>query len=74
MNERPSLPWPLWMLALDVVGTLLLAFGLFGLFGTSGADAFDGLAIAAAIVGVVLMLPFLVTTVRMVIRRAGSSV
>lgn len=72
MNERPSLPWPLWMIALDVVGTLLVAFGLFVVFGAVGSGDFKGLAIAAIIVGVMLMLPFLITLVRTAIHRAKT--
>ena len=72
MNEPPSLPWPLWMIALDVVGTLLFAFGLFGLLSADGPAEFDGLAIAAIIVGVTLMLPFLVTLIRAAMSRAKS--
>ena len=72
MNERPSLPWPLWMIALDIVGTLLLAFGLYGLLGGVGSEAFKGLAIASIIVGVMLMLPFFIAIVRTAIERSRT--
>ena len=72
MNERPSLPWPLWMVALDVVGTLLVGFGLFGVFSTGVSAELKDLAIGAIIVGIMLMLPFFITIVRSAIERAKA--
>ena len=68
MGKR-SLPFPLWMLALDVIGTLLVGFGIFGLSGGFMADAasltdMQAISIAVIVFGVLLMLPLVITVVR----------
>ena len=72
MTEGASLPWPLWMVALDVVGTLLVGLGLYGVFGTGVSEELQELAIGAIIVGVMLMLPLFLTLVRSAIERAKA--
>ena len=72
MTKRASLPWPLSMLALDVVGSVRLVLGLHGLFGVVAPDSMDSQFIQAAsisfvIIGALLMLPFLVTVIRQVL-------
>ncbi|MDH3987707.1 MAG: hypothetical protein OEV34_01165 [Gammaproteobacteria bacterium] len=72
MTDRGPLPWPLWMLALDVVGSFILILGLLGLFGLVVPDSIDSQFIQAAsisfvVIGTLLMLPFLVTVIRQVL-------
>ena len=72
MTDRGPLPWPLWMLALDVVGSFILILGLLGLFGVGVPDSIDSQFIQAAsisfvVIGTLLMLPFLVTVIRQVL-------
>jgi hypothetical protein len=67
-NRRP-LPWPPWVLALDVFGTLLVAAGLFGVFGGIEPEGLDGsdvkaLSITLIVVGALLTLPFVVAIIR----------
>lgn len=69
MTNRGPLPWPLWMLALDVVGSFILVVGLLGLFGVVVPDSMDSQFIQATsisfvVIGTLLMLPFLVTVIR----------
>ena len=69
MTKRKPLPWPPWVLALDVFGTLLLAAGLFGLFGGIEPEGLEGSAVKAIsitliVVGALLTLPFLVAVIR----------
>ena len=52
------LKFPPWLLARDVVGTIILGLGLFGQFG--GANLFSPFAIPLIIIGALLMLPLLV--------------
>jgi hypothetical protein len=78
MTGRKPLPWPLWTVALDGLGMLLLAFGLFGLlgearFGGLTADDIKAVSIGAIVVGILLMLPFLVAVIRSVIQRQGEN-
>jgi hypothetical protein len=69
MSSNRTLPFPVWMMALDVIGTVLVGLGLFGLFGglapeaVSAAD-FESASIAFIVFGAVLMLPLLVTLIR----------
>jgi len=72
MRNRGTLPWPLWMLALDVVGSLILVLGLLGLFGVVAPDSMDSEVVQSAsisfvVIGTLLMLPFLVTVIRQVL-------
>ena len=69
MAGRNTLPLPMWMMALDVVGTLLLGMGLFGLFGGFAPDGMSAgdlksVSIALIVFGALLMLPLLVTLIR----------
>jgi hypothetical protein len=50
--------FPPWLLALDIVGTIVLGLGLFGQYG--GDSLFAPLAIPLIIIGALLMLPLLV--------------
>ena len=61
------LKFPPWLLALDVVGTVILGLGLFGQFG--GENLFSPFAIALIIIGALLMLPLLVFLVTRVTNR-----
>ena len=61
MTGKPALPFPIWMIALDVMGTLLLGLGLFGLYGGLAVDDMSPAEIQSAAValigfGVLLML------------------
>jgi len=72
MKDRGTLPWPLWMLALDVIGSLILVLGLLGLFGGVAPESMDSRVVQTAsisfvITGLLLMLPFLVTVIRQVL-------
>jgi hypothetical protein len=60
------------MVALDVVGTLLVGFGLYGVFGAGVSEELRELAIGAIIVGVMLMLPLFLALVRSAIERAKA--
>jgi len=69
MTDRQSLPWPIWVLALDVIGALLVAVGIIGLVEGVLPDSIDAervrpLAIASIVIGALLMLPFVVTVIR----------
>ena len=69
MTGKPALPFPIWMIALDVMGTLLLGLGLFGLYGGLAVDdmspaEIQSAAVALIVFGVLLMLPLVVTLVR----------
>ncbi len=64
---RESLKFPPWLLALDVVGTIILGLGLFGQFG--GDNLFSPFAIPLIIIGALLMLPLLVFLVTRVTNR-----
>jgi len=68
MSSINRLPWPIWAVILDAVGTLLLAAGLYGTFG--GDDlAFSELVdlravgIPLIIFGVLLIAPFVGFTI-----------
>ncbi len=66
MAERRRWPWPAWVLALDIVGTLFLVAGLLGLFfeGDPGQEsALAMMAIPLIVLGVLLMIPLIVFTV-----------
>ena len=68
MSDRNRLPWPIWALILDVVGTLLLAAGLYGMFGGDDlvfAEIVDlhALGIPLVIFGVLLIAPFVAFTI-----------
>jgi len=72
MTDRGPLQWPLWMLALDVVGSFILVLGLLGLFGVVAPDSMESKFIQATsisfvVIGALLMLPFLVTVIRQVL-------
>ena len=72
MTNRGPLPWPIWMLALDVVGSFILVLGLLGLFGVVAPDSMGSQSIQATsilfvVMGTLLMLPFLVTVIRQVL-------
>ena len=72
MTNRGPLPWPLWMFALDLVGSFILVLGLLGLFGLVVPDSIDSQFIQATsisfvVIGTLLMLPFLVTVIRQVL-------
>lgn len=67
MTGKKDLPWPFWALALDIVGTLLLALGLYGHFGAN--EAIKAVGIPLIVVGVLLTLPFLVILFRQAGRR-----
>ena len=69
MTNRKPLPWPPWVLALDVFGTLLIAAGLFGLFGGIEPEGLDGgdvkaISISLIVVGALLTLPLVVAVIR----------
>ena len=69
MTRRDPLPWPPWVLALDVLGAVLIAFGIIGLVGGVVPESIDAglvraLSITAIVVGALLTLPFIVTVVR----------
>ena len=73
MGDKPPFSLPVWALALDVIGTLLLAAGLVGLFASApflSSLPFDlsEMAIVLIILGVLLMVPLIVV----VIQRAVS--
>ena len=66
MTEQRRWPWPAWVLALDIVGTLFLVAGLLGLF--YKGDPGIGVSLAAMVIplivlGVLLMIPLIVFTV-----------
>jgi len=69
MTNKPK--FPLWVIFLDVVGTLLVAGGLFGLF-TEDNSTFAGvvdlklLAVPLIILGVLLMAPLVIYAVKRV--------
>lgn len=60
-----KLKFPLWVISLDIAGTLLVLAGLFGLF-ADGGSMFSGaidlkpLAVPLIILGVLLMAPLVV--------------
>lgn len=68
MPEKPKLPFPLWTLMLDIVGTILLAAGLFGLLAGDlpSVEALNlaPLAIPLIIFGVLLMAPLVVFAIK----------
>lgn len=69
MTDKPALAFPIWMIALDVTGTILLGLGLFGLYGGLTVDGMSpaeiqSVAVALIVFGVLLMLPLVVTLVR----------
>ena len=69
MTGRKSLPWPLWAIAFDLIGTLLAGFGLYLLIGqgqgpeSNGADV-QGIAIPMIVFGVLLMAPLITIVMR----------
>ena len=68
MSDRNCLPWPIWALILDGVGTLMLAAGLYGIFGGDDlvfAEIVDlnALGIPLVIFGVLLIAPFVAFTI-----------
>ena len=68
MHDRNRLPWPIWALILDGVGTLMLAAGLYGIFGGDDlvfAEIVDlhALGIPLVIYGVLLITPFVAFTI-----------
>ena len=68
MSDRSRLPWPIWALILNGVGTLLLAAGLYGMFGGDDlvfAEIVDlrALGIPLVIFGVLLIAPFVAFTI-----------
>ena len=68
MTDKRSLPFPIWMIALDVIGTLLVVYGILGLTGVFSDAVSPGelqaISIAAIVFGVLLMLPLIVTVIR----------
>lgn len=77
MTDRGPLPWPLWMLALDVVGSFILVLGLLGLFGVVAPDSIgsqfiQATSISFVVIGTLLMLPFLVTVIRQLLGASKS--
>lgn len=63
--------FPLWVIALDIVGSLLVVGGIFGLFAETGstfAGAIDLklLAVPLIILGVLLMVPLVIYTVKII--------
>jgi len=69
MSRREPLPWSIWVLALDVIGAMLVAFGIIGLVGGVVPDWVEpgrvrALSIASIVIGALLTLPFVVTVVR----------
>ncbi len=68
MSENNRLPWPIWAVMLDAVGTLLLAAGLYGTFGGDDlalSEVIDlhAIGIPLIIVGILLIGPFLAYTI-----------
>ena len=67
MPEQRKWPWPMWVLALDIVGTLFLVAGLLGHFMVDelpGGEQLGPLAIPLIILGVVMMIPLVVFSIR----------
>ncbi len=67
MTERRKLPWPAWVLALDIVGTLFLVAGLLGLLmgdELPAGDTLQAVAIPLIILGVLMMIPLVVFSIR----------
>ena len=67
MANRPK--FPLWVIFLDVAGTLLVAGGLFGLFAennlpVAGVVDLRLLAVPLIILGVLLMAPLVIYAVK----------
>ena len=68
MNEQKKLPWPAWVLILDLVGTLLVGVGIYALVAGDPlpfADTIDlrSLAIPIIIFGALLFAPLILMTV-----------
>lgn len=68
MTQKPGLPWPIWVLMLDVVGTLLFALGLYGQFGGddllfSQSLDLNALSVPLIILGALLMAPLVLMTI-----------
>lgn len=68
MPEANRLPWPIWAVILDAVGTLLLAAGLYGTFGGTDlafSEVIDlrALGIPFMIFGILLIAPFVAFTI-----------
>ena len=62
-----KLKFPLWVIFLDIVGTLFVAGGIFGLFteaGSSSAIDLKMLAVPLILVGVLLMAPLVIYAVK----------
>ena len=63
MAHKPAIPWVL--LALDVLGTVLLAVGILGLTGVNfGHPVLTTVAPGFIVLGVLLFIPFIVWIVR----------
>jgi hypothetical protein len=68
MERKPAIPWVL--LALDLLGTLLVAFGILGLTGVDfGRPVLATVAPGFVVLGAMLFLPFVAWIVRQARRR-----
>lgn len=66
MTEQRKWPWPMWVLALDIVGTLFLVAGLLGQFMADdlpGGEMLGPLAIPLIVLGIVMMIPLVVFSI-----------
>ena len=68
MTQQNKLPWPAWVLILDLVGTLLVGVGIYALVAGDPlpfADTIDlrSLAIPMIIFGALLFAPLILMTV-----------
>ena len=71
MTNTPRLRWPAWVLILDLIGSALVALGLYGQVGSDSllfAEFVDlrALAVPIIIVGALLVVPLLYSTVSQV--------
>ena len=74
----PATRFPIWAIVLDVFGTLIAAAGIFlvvseGEMMGMASDDLTGLGIGLIVVGVMLMVPLVVSAIRIGIARGQAS-
>ncbi len=68
MTDKPALEWPAWVLILDLVGTVLVGFGIYAQVASGPlilSDVIDlrALAVPMILIGALLVMPLVVMTI-----------